>query len=150
MININLNQSVTLSFCLPQKAHQFHKKGFVIEPEAIDKCLQALKPYHGMLLLVDPSELFDCVPPSGAKMVLQLIEVYNPLKSLQNMASDADLSIEHVIFENKLPLNLYLTSIFFLGLSNCWTFSILGKSYNNISVMRDKCVCDSTGRSLTY
>ena len=29
-------------------------------------------------------------------MLLQLIEVYNPLKSLQNMASDADLLIDHV------------------------------------------------------
>ncbi|KXJ73933.1 hypothetical protein RP20_CCG014729 [Aedes albopictus] len=96
LLNVTLNQSVTLSFCLPQKAHQFHKKGVVIEPETIDRCLHALKPYHGMLLLVDPSELLDCVPPSGARMLLQLIEAYNPLKSLQNMASDADLMIDHV------------------------------------------------------
>ncbi|XP_001847144.2 GATOR complex protein NPRL3 [Culex quinquefasciatus] len=96
LLNVTLNDSVTLSFCLPQKAHQFHKKGVVVEPEAIDRCLHALKPYHGMLLLVDPSELLDCVPPSGARMLLQLIEAYNPLKSLQNMASDADLLIENV------------------------------------------------------
>ncbi|XP_053683651.1 GATOR complex protein NPRL3 [Sabethes cyaneus] len=96
LLNVTLNQSVTLSFCLPQKAHQFHKKGVIVEPEAIDRCLHALKPYHGMLLLVDPSELLDCVPPSGARMLLQLIEAYNPLKSLQNMASDADLVIDHV------------------------------------------------------
>ncbi|XP_055534061.1 GATOR complex protein NPRL3 [Wyeomyia smithii] len=96
LLNVTLNQSVTLSFCLPQKAHQFHKKGVIVEPEAIDRCLHALKPYHGMLLLVDPSELLDCVPPSGARMLLQLIEAYNPLKSLQNMASDADLMIDHV------------------------------------------------------
>ncbi|XP_058461802.1 GATOR complex protein NPRL3 isoform X2 [Malaya genurostris] len=96
LLNVTMNQSVTLSFCLPQKAHQFHKKGVIVEPEAIDKCLHALKPYHGMLLLVDPSELLDCVPPSGARMLLQLIEAYNPLKSLQNMASDADLLIDHV------------------------------------------------------
>lgn len=95
-MNVTINQYVTLSFCLPQKAHQFHKKGVVIEPEAIDRCLQSLKPYHGMLLLVDPSELLDCVPPNGAGMLLQLIEAYNPLKSLQNMASDADLMIDHV------------------------------------------------------
>uniref|UniRef100_U5EPE4 GATOR complex protein NPRL3 n=1 Tax=Corethrella appendiculata TaxID=1370023 RepID=U5EPE4_9DIPT len=96
LLNVTMNQSVTLSFCLPQKAHQFHKKGVVVEPETIDRCLQALKPYHGMLLLVDPSELLDCVPPCGARILLQLIEVYNPLKSLQNMASDADLIIDHV------------------------------------------------------
>lgn len=68
----------------------------MVEPEAIDLCLQSLKPYHGMLLLVDPSELLDCVPPSGAKMLIQLIEIYNPLKSIQYMASDADLQLTHV------------------------------------------------------
>ncbi|XP_052873470.1 GATOR complex protein NPRL3 [Anopheles cruzii] len=96
VLNVTMNQTVTLCFCLPQKAHQFHKKGIMVEPETIDRCLEALKPYHGMLLLVDPSELFDCVPPSGANMLLQLIEVYNPLKSLQNMASDAELLIDYV------------------------------------------------------
>lgn len=96
LLNTTINQFVTLSFCLPQKAHQFHKKGAVVEPETIDRCLQSLKPYHGMLLLVNFAELLDCVPPSGARMLLQLIEVYNPLKSLQNMASDANLMIDHV------------------------------------------------------
>ncbi|XP_055856328.1 GATOR complex protein NPRL3 [Episyrphus balteatus] len=99
LLNTTLNNSLTLSFCLPQKAHQSHKKGCIVEPEAIDKCLKSLKPYHGMLLLVDFAELLDCVPPSGASMLLQFFEVYNPLKSLQNMASDADLHIDHV---NKL------------------------------------------------
>lgn len=56
----------------------------------------SLKPYHGFLLLVDPSELLHCVPPSGAKTLLQLIESYNPLKSLQSMASDSDLSLDQV------------------------------------------------------
>lgn len=96
LLNVTINQWLTLSFCLPQKAHQFHKKGFIVEPEAIDRCLESLKPYHGMLLLVDPSELLDCFPPRGARMLIQLIEVYNPLKSLQNMATDADLAIDHV------------------------------------------------------
>lgn len=56
----------------------------------------SLKPYHGFLLLVDPSELLHSVPPSGAKVLLQLIESYNPLKSLQSMSSDSDLSLEQV------------------------------------------------------
>lgn len=96
LLNITINHGVSLSFCLPQKAHQFHKKGLVVEPEAIDHCLKSLKPYHGMLLLVDALELLDCVPPCGARMLFQLMEIYNPLKSLQNMASDADLQIDHV------------------------------------------------------
>lgn len=96
LINLTINESVTLCFCLPQKAHKFHKKGSFVEPEVIDKCLQALKPYHGMLLLVDPSELFDCIPPSGSRILIQLIESYNPLKSLQSLATDSNLSLDQV------------------------------------------------------
>ncbi|KAG4074067.1 hypothetical protein HA402_014272 [Bradysia odoriphaga] len=96
LLNTTINQWVTLSFCLPHKAHQAHKKGIIVEPEKIDRCLQSLKPYHGMLLLVDLTELLDCVPPSGARMLLQLINAYNPLKTLQNMANEADLAINHV------------------------------------------------------
>lgn len=99
LLNTTINQYITISFCLPQKAHQSQKKSSIVDPEAIDRCLKSLKPYHGMLLLVDFAELLDCVPPSGARMLLQLVEVYNPLMSLQNMASDADLTIEQV---NKL------------------------------------------------
>lgn len=96
LLNSTINQHLTLSFCLPAKAHQLHKKGSMVDPETIDRCLRSLKPYHGMLLLVDFAELLDCVPPAGARMLLQLIEVYTPLMSLQSMGSDADLSIEHV------------------------------------------------------
>lgn len=81
---------------MPQKAHQFHKKGLVVEPEAIDRCLKSLKPYHGMLLLVDYTELLDCVPPSGAVMLTKLLNAYNPFKTLQNIATDADFAIKHV------------------------------------------------------
>lgn len=103
LINVVLNESVTLCFCLPQKAWNFRfserkTKGGqpFIDPDIIDRCVVSLKPYHGFLLLVDPSELLDCVPPSGAKILLQLIESYNPLKSLQSMSSDSDLSLDQV------------------------------------------------------
>lgn len=102
LINVVLNESVTLCFCLPQKAWNYRfserkiKGGPPVEPEVIDRCLRSLKPYHGFLLLVDPSELLDCVPPSGSKILLQLIESYNPLKSLQSMSSDSDLSLDQV------------------------------------------------------
>uniref|UniRef100_A0A1A9ZKN5 GATOR complex protein NPRL3 n=1 Tax=Glossina pallidipes TaxID=7398 RepID=A0A1A9ZKN5_GLOPL len=96
LLNASINQNLTLSFCLPAKTHQLHKKGSMVDPEMIDRCLSSLKPYHGMLLLVDFAELLDCIPPVGARMLLQLVEVYTPLMSLQSMASDADLSIDHV------------------------------------------------------
>lgn len=96
LLNATINQNVTLGFCLPAKAHQLHKKGSIVDPETIDRCLKSLKPYHGMLLLVNFVDLLDCVPPAGARMLFQLIEAYTPLMSLQSMASEADLNIEHV------------------------------------------------------
>lgn len=103
LINVVLNESVTFCFCLPQKAWNYRfserktKSGQpFIDPDIIDRCIVSLKPYHGFLLLVDPSELLDCVPPSAAKILLQLIESYNPLKSLQSMSSDSDLPLEEV------------------------------------------------------
>ncbi|EDV51722.1 GATOR complex protein NPRL3 isoform X2 [Drosophila erecta] len=96
LLSTSLNHNLTLCFCLPAKAHQLHKKGSMVDPETIDRCLRALKPYHGMLLLVDFAELLDCVPPTGARMLWQLVDAYNPLISLQSMSSNADLSIEHV------------------------------------------------------
>lgn len=49
-----------------------------------------------MLLLVDYTELLDCVPPSGAVMLTKLLNAYNPFKTLQNIATDADFAIKHV------------------------------------------------------
>lgn len=49
-----------------------------------------------MLLLVDYTELLDCVPPSGAVMLTKLLNAYNPFKTLQNIATDAGFDIKHV------------------------------------------------------
>lgn len=49
-----------------------------------------------MLLLVDYTELLDCVPPSGAVMLTKLLNAYNPFKTLQNIATDADFAIKDV------------------------------------------------------
>lgn len=37
LVKLRINRWIDLSFCLTQKVHQFHKKGFMIEPEAIDR-----------------------------------------------------------------------------------------------------------------
>jgi hypothetical protein len=55
-VHLKVNKWIEVSFCLPQKVHQFHNKDFLMEPEMIDSCLQALRPYHGLLLLVEGSE----------------------------------------------------------------------------------------------
>lgn len=39
IINIMINKWIQVRFCLPQKVHQSHKKGFVINPEIIDRLI---------------------------------------------------------------------------------------------------------------
>ncbi|KAM3957819.1 LOW QUALITY PROTEIN: GATOR complex protein Nprl3 [Aphomia sociella] len=93
IVQVRINKWVLLSFCLPHKAHQIHNKGLIIEPETIDKCLQKLRPYHGLLLMVDPNELLASIPLDGSPALLRLIKLYSPLKSLQTLAIEADLTL---------------------------------------------------------
>jgi len=39
LVRLRVNKWLQISFCLPQKVHQvhFHRKAFIIEPEAIDR-----------------------------------------------------------------------------------------------------------------
>ncbi|KAG7202838.1 hypothetical protein KM043_009991 [Ampulex compressa] len=96
VINIMINKWIQVRFCLPQKVHHFHKKGFVINPEIIDRCLNSLRPYHGLLLLIEPLDLLDSPPIDSSPALRRLIQMYNPLKSLQTLAADSDLTLSQV------------------------------------------------------
>jgi hypothetical protein len=37
VVHVRVNRWIEVSFCLPQKVHQFHKKDFIIEPESIHR-----------------------------------------------------------------------------------------------------------------
>ncbi|XP_048515143.1 GATOR complex protein NPRL3 isoform X2 [Athalia rosae] len=96
VINIMINKWIQVSFCLPQKVHQSHKKGFIMNPEIIDRCLESLRPYHGLLLLIEPLDLLESLPADSAPALVRLIQMYSPLKSLQTLAADSDLSLAQV------------------------------------------------------
>lgn len=96
MVQVRINKWVLLSFCLPHKAHQIHNRGLIIEPETIDKCLQKLRPYHGILLMVNPNDLLASIPLDSSSALLRLIKLYSPLKSLQTLAMEADLTLKQV------------------------------------------------------
>ncbi|XP_041981161.1 GATOR complex protein NPRL3 [Aricia agestis] len=94
IVQVRINKWVLLSFCLPHKAHQIHNRGLIIEPETIDKCVQKLRPYHGILLMVNPNDLLASIPLDSNPALLRLIKLYSPLKSLQTLAIEADLSLK--------------------------------------------------------
>ncbi|XP_015112541.1 GATOR complex protein NPRL3 [Diachasma alloeum] len=95
-VDLMINKWIQVSFCLPQKVHQSHKKGFIMNPETIDRCLDSLRPYHGILLLIEPLDLLESLPADASPALRRLIQMYNPLKSLQTLAADSDLSLAQV------------------------------------------------------
>lgn len=60
------------------------------------RCLQSLRPYHGLLLLIEPCQMLDGLPLDSSPALLRLLKMYSPLKSLQTLAADADLTLAQV------------------------------------------------------
>ncbi|XP_074113031.1 GATOR complex protein Nprl3 [Cotesia typhae] len=96
IVNLMINKWTLVNFCLPQKVHQIHKKGFIMNPEMIDRCLNSLRPYHGLLLLIEPVDLLESLPTDASPALRRMIHMYNPLKSLQTLAADTDLSLAQI------------------------------------------------------
>lgn len=46
LVNLIINRWIPLSFCLPQKVHQWHMKGKIVEPEDIDRYIKYLLCIH--------------------------------------------------------------------------------------------------------
>ena len=67
-----------------------------MEPDAILKCLKYLRPYYCILLLQDENTLLESLPLDSTPALSRLIQVANPLRSLQTLALEADLSLFQV------------------------------------------------------
>ncbi|CAG7833317.1 unnamed protein product [Allacma fusca] len=98
-VKIKINNWVQVSFCLPQKIHTlpFRKTAPLVEPEKIHKCLEAIRPYHAILLLVEREALVASFWVDASSTIPRLLQVYSPLKSLQTLAADADLTLSQVV-----------------------------------------------------
>nr|XP_022913151.1 GATOR complex protein NPRL3 isoform X1 [Onthophagus taurus] len=96
LVNIRINKWIPLTFCLPQKVHQWHLRGKIVEPEDIEKCLQSLRPYHSMLLLCPVQQIQKFLSLDSSPSLIRLLCQYSPLKNLQTLAADADLTLRHV------------------------------------------------------
>lgn len=104
---LRINSWIEVSFCLPQKVHKltlkYHEKIPLIDPSEIQKSLESLRPYHGILLLVDPKDLFDTLPLDASPALIRVIRVISPVKNLLDLSADADISLTQV-FHNVAQL----------------------------------------------
>jgi len=89
-----------VSFCLPQKVHRLvlknHSKVPSITLQNIHNCLQALRPYHAILLLVDTQELLDSLPQDASPAFIRIVRFANPIKNLVELSADADITLTQV------------------------------------------------------
>lgn len=100
IVDLKINNWVSVSFCLPQKVHRLklmtHKSMPAIGTKDIKRCLLYLRPYHGLLLLYEPQELLDSLPIDASPAFIQLIRVTKPDKNFMDLSVDANLTLMQI------------------------------------------------------
>ena len=70
----------------------------------MEQCLSAMRPYHGLLLLQPLEELLSTLPIDASPALVRLAKMVNPLKNLQTLSLDADLSLSQV--DRRIPTDV--------------------------------------------
>ncbi|XP_043230876.1 GATOR complex protein NPRL3-like isoform X1 [Amphibalanus amphitrite] len=95
-VHLSIGGWIDVSFCLPQKIHKLHLEERTVEPEDIYRCVRLLQPFHTLLLLEEQRQLVASLSPDSSPTLRRLVRVANPVRSLQHLAADADLTLRHV------------------------------------------------------
>ncbi|XP_055418505.1 GATOR1 complex protein NPRL3 isoform X4 [Bubalus kerabau] len=91
VVRLHVNSWLEVSFCLPHKIH--YAASSLIPPEAIERSLKAIRPYHALLLLSDEKSLLGELPLDCSPALVRVIKTTSAVKNLQQLAQDADLAL---------------------------------------------------------
>ncbi|XP_059011097.1 GATOR complex protein NPRL3 isoform X1 [Mustela lutreola] len=94
VVRLHVNSWLEVSFCLPHKIH--YAASSLIPPEAIERSLKAIRPYHALLLLSDEKSLLGELPLDCSPALVRVIKTTSAVKNLQQLAQDADLALLQV------------------------------------------------------
>ncbi|XP_069919862.1 GATOR1 complex protein NPRL3 isoform X6 [Oryctolagus cuniculus] len=94
VVRLHINSWLEVSFCLPHKIH--YAASSLIPPEAIERSLKAIRPYHALLLLSDEKALLGELPVDCSPALVRVIRTTSAVKNLQQLAQDADLALLQV------------------------------------------------------
>uniref|UniRef100_A0A671Q3S0 GATOR complex protein NPRL3 n=1 Tax=Sinocyclocheilus anshuiensis TaxID=1608454 RepID=A0A671Q3S0_9TELE len=94
VVRLHINNWLEVSFCLPHKIHRVGGKH--IPPEALERSLKAIRPYHALLLLDNEKALLAQLPLDCSPALVRLIKTGSAVKNLQQLAQDADLALLQV------------------------------------------------------
>lgn len=96
IVSLKVNNSTHISFCLPHKVHNMVSHGQnTISVSSVEKAIEMIRPYHGILIF-DKKEIWSTLPDDYSPSLTRLLTVYEPTKSLQCIASDADLPLTQI------------------------------------------------------
>ncbi|XP_015215866.1 GATOR1 complex protein NPRL3 isoform X2 [Lepisosteus oculatus] len=93
-VRLHINNWLEVSFCLPHKIHRVG--GNHIPPEALERSLKAIRPYHALLLLDSERALLSQLPLDCSPALVRVIKTCSAVKNLQQLAQDADLALLQV------------------------------------------------------
>ncbi|XP_061702775.1 GATOR complex protein NPRL3 [Syngnathoides biaculeatus] len=91
VLRLHINNWLEVSFCLPHKIHRVG--GNYIPPEALERSLKAIRPYHALLLLESEKVLLGQLPVDCSPAMIRLIKTCSAVKNLQQLAQDTDLAL---------------------------------------------------------
>uniref|UniRef100_A0A665VCA6 GATOR complex protein NPRL3 n=1 Tax=Echeneis naucrates TaxID=173247 RepID=A0A665VCA6_ECHNA len=91
VVRLHINNWLEVSFCLPHKIHRIG--GNYIPPQALERSLKAIRPYHALLLLESEKALLSQLPLDCSPAMVRLIKTCSAVKNLQQLAQDADLAL---------------------------------------------------------
>ncbi|XP_053550477.1 GATOR complex protein NPRL3 isoform X3 [Bombina bombina] len=94
VVRLHINNWLEVSFCLPHKIHCVGTN--FIPPEAIERSLKSIRPYHALLLLKDEKSLLNDLPLDCSPALVRIIKSTSAVKNLQQLAQDADLALLQV------------------------------------------------------
>ncbi|XP_042201456.1 GATOR complex protein NPRL3 isoform X2 [Callorhinchus milii] len=94
VMRLHINNWLEVSFCLPHKIHQIGSH--YIPPNAIERSLKAIRPYHALLLLDDEKVLLTQLPVDCSPALVRVIKTSSATKNIQQLAQDADLALLQV------------------------------------------------------
>ncbi|XP_066546392.1 GATOR1 complex protein NPRL3 isoform X5 [Amia ocellicauda] len=94
VVRLHINSWLEVSFCLPHKIHRVG--GNHIPPEALERSMKAIRPYHALLLLDSEKVLLSQLPLDCSPALVRVIKTSSAVKNLQQLAQDADLALLQV------------------------------------------------------
>lgn len=120
--SVVINKTSLISFCLPQKVHQLLRSNHslnssslpLIGPSEITKALEQLRPFHGILLLNDYSNLLldgtrtsltsanhgdgtqATASPQGTSDTIRIVTKIRPTRNLLDLSKETGLSLKKI------------------------------------------------------